>query len=198
MDPVSIVSATLAMGGSVGTGAAIASTLGTIGTIVSGVSTIGSIFSGMGQNAAEEEAAIAQQQAAANAAAFNAEIARKNAAIEESKTQAELEKADREKRLRLGGNIASAGASGMSFSGSSLIDILSDNAAQEELNIGTIKQQGFLAKQNYLQQAGLYNASAANAAGQISGIKKAGKYKTASSILKSTPDILSGVTRLMS
>ena len=62
-----------------------------------------------------------------------ADLARQNAATARARAAAEAELAKRESRRRLGSIRARAGASGTTISGST-IDVLADQAAQEELN----------------------------------------------------------------
>jgi hypothetical protein len=133
--------------------------------------------------AAKIEGAAQQAQLQAQAAAnqFNADVARQNAAITAEQTKANLEKADRERRIRLGKNIAAAGASGSGIG--SFGDILQSSAAQEELNLLTIKSEGLLRERSYLQNAALGDASAQNELNQIPLVKSAAKTKSAAAIL---------------
>ena len=66
-----------------------------------------------------------------------AKLARQNAATARARAAAEAELAQRGARRRLGAIRARAGASGTTISGST-IDVLADQAAQEELNRLTI------------------------------------------------------------
>ena len=134
-------------------------------------------------NAAKAEGAAqqAQLQAQSDAYAFNANVARENAKIVEGQTASALEKADRERRVRLGKNVASAGASGSGFG--SFGDILQSSNAQEELNLLTIKSDGLLRQRSYLQNAALDDASSLNTRNQIPGVKKAASSKSASGII---------------
>lgn len=135
------------------------------------------------QNAikAETAAQTAQLQAQANADKFNANVARENAKIVEGQTQANLDKADRERRIRLGTNIANSGASGTGLGGA--MDILQSSSAQEELNLLTIKSEGLLKQRSYLQNASLDDASARNTLNQVPLVKAAGKTKGAAAVL---------------
>lgn len=130
---------------------------------------------------AETAAQQAQLQAQANAYKFNADVARQNAAIVEGQTKAEVEKADRERRMRLGRNIAAAGGSGSGIGGA--MDLLQSSAAQEELNLLTIKSEGLLKQRSYLNNAALDTASAGNTLNQIPLVKKAGAAKSAAGII---------------
>jgi hypothetical protein len=135
------------------------------------------------QRAVQAESAGQQAQLAAQAQAseFNARVARENAAIVEGQTKAATDKANRERVLRLGANIASAGASGTGLD--SAMDILQSNSAQEELNLLTLKSEGLLKQRSYLQNASLDDASAANTRNQIPLVKSAGKAKSAAGVL---------------
>lgn len=117
------------------------------------------VLGGLKQSQAEQ-ASYKAQAAAADA----------NARITEQNTKAELEKTDRERRLRLGANIASQGASGIT--GGSALDIISDNVSQETLNLLTIESQGKFAQNQYLSQAQNLRtqAKASKAAGILSSV----------------------------
>lgn len=128
----------------------------------------------------QAKAQMQQQQSIAQANEYNARIAEQNAAIVASNTAAETAKADRERRLRAGANIAAAGGSGSQ----SFLDIAMDNAAQEELNILTIKQQGLLKERSYQQQSNLDMMEARGARAQIPLIGKGYQYTSAASLLK--------------
>lgn len=123
-----------------------ASFLPSLTTIGAGLGLAGTLYS----NKAESGADIAAAEA-------NARIARENANIAYSQTQADIEKQHRAALLRKGSNTAAAGASGLGIG--SKFDILSDNAAQEELDILTLKHAGQLKQNAYLQEAGLDTAS---------------------------------------
>lgn len=143
-------------------------------TIFSGLSSAGAA----GDNAAAQQA---QLQAQADTASFNASVSRENAKIVEQQTASELQRADRERRLRVGANIASAGASGIGIG--SLLDTMQSSAAQEELNLLTIESEGLLKKRSFEQNASLDGASSKNTLNQIPMVKKAGKTRSASAIL---------------
>jgi hypothetical protein len=130
---------------------------------------------------AEGRAQAAQLQAQADAYAFNANVARENAKIVEGQTAAALNKADRERRIRLGKNIAAGGASGVGLD--SFSDILQSSSAQEELNLLTIKSEGLLKERSYLQNAALDDASSLNTRNQIPLVKAATKSKSAANII---------------
>ena len=120
---------------------------------------------------ANQQAQEAQAKAQAQADAFNADIMERNARIVEGQTKAALEREDRQRRLRLGSQIAQGSTGGLS---GSALDIIRDSAEQETLNILTIKQQGMLEKQSLLEQAALTRASGSNTLAQIPLLRKAG------------------------
>lgn len=82
------------------------------------------------------------------AAAYNADIAKKNAVLARQQAQAEVVQLDRETRLRLGDIRAAAGGAGVQLDGS-VLDILGDVAAQSELErqnavyAGELRAMGF-------------------------------------------------------
>lgn len=115
-------------------GAATAGLFGAGGAFSLGatLSTVGTAFSAL--------SSISSAGAKSSAAEFNAAQARRDAEQTRLQTEADVERADRERRLRLGANIAKGAARGIGQP----LDILRDNAAQEELNILTIKNRGGL------------------------------------------------------
>lgn len=120
--------------------------------IATGLSVVGKIQ----ESAAQSASLKAQSQAAA----YNQQIAERNARLTEQQTQQQVDEADRQRRLRLGANIAAMGASGIS--GGSGLDILSDNITQETLDILNIKREGLLRAQDYRIQGGMYGAESQN------------------------------------
>ena len=106
----------------------------------------------------------AQLEAQAQAAAFNQRVAEQNAEIVRQQTDANIERQDRERRLRAGQARAQMGASGIS--GGSFLDILQSSAAQEELDLLTLENEGFLRQRDFSTQADLLGAQAENARGQ--------------------------------
>lgn len=131
-------------------------------------------FFGIAQGVTQAAAITQQSEAQARAAEFNSEIARKNAGIQATQTEADLERTRRENVSRSGSVRAAAGASG-GLTGSNL-DILASNAAQQELDILNIKQQGKLREQALLQGAKLDIMEAKST-------RKAGKLGSAAAIL---------------
>jgi len=118
------------------------------------------------RKSANFNAAINRQNAAI--ATQNAELARKKAAVD-------AQRADRERRLRAGANIARLGGSGVTSAGSPL-DVLEDNTLQEELtklriiNNGELNAIGFERQANsFGQQADLYQ-NQADSVSPIGGI----------------------------
>lgn len=120
-----------------------------------------------GASAVEAEGVKLQSESEARAAEFNANVARRNAGIQETQTQADIERGRREARVRQGSARAAAGALG-GLQGSAL-DILASNAAQQELDIMTVKQQGALRKQALLEgsQLDIFRAQTSRQAGKL-------------------------------
>lgn len=123
-----------ALGGAAGIGSLVSATLGAVGAL----------------HEASAEAAAAKQDAAL--AARQAAISQQNARIIASQTSVQAAQADREKRLRLGAIRAKGGASGGAFGGS-MLDVLTDVAAESELSRQTVIHQGQLAQRNELIDA---------------------------------------------
>lgn len=109
------------------------------------------------QESRQEDANL---KALAQAEERNSEISSRNQKITEQQTEANVEAADRQRRLRLGANIAAMGASGIS--GGSGLDILDDNLTQETLDILNIRREGVLASQNYQIRSDTQLATARN------------------------------------
>ena len=145
-----------------------------------GLQVVGGIKQGQAAEV-QAEGQARQLQAQADADRYNAEIARQNAGIVEGQTQAELDKADRERRIRQGRAIASGGASGVGIE--SFGDILQSSAAQEELDLLTIKSEGLLRQRDFTTQSTLLESSAANSIGQIGAVKAAGKASKTAAII---------------
>jgi len=94
---------------------------------------------------------VSETSAANDAAEFNAQVAKRNADIAKQQSERDAEQADRDRRLRLGANLAAGGANNLGQP----LDILRDNAAQEELNILNLEQQGILNENAFLTDAAL-------------------------------------------
>ena len=104
---------------------------------------------------------VQEGRAAKQSADYNAAIARQNAETTKQQTQAALDKQDRERRLRLGANIAASGASGVGME--SFGDIMASSAMQEELDMLTLESEGLLKARDYEASANLYKAEGSNA-----------------------------------
>lgn len=155
-----------------------------IGTALA-IASIGTSLLGSFQRAnaieSQTQAQVRQQQAQVQADQYNERVARQNAQIVEGQTRAELEKADRERRLRVGRSIANAGASGIGIE--SFGDVMSSSAEQEELDLLTIQNEGFLKQREFTTRADLLNSSAASTKSQIPLTKAAGKSSKSAAIL---------------
>lgn len=114
----------------------------------------GALMSGMN--------AIQQGSAARAGAEYNARIARENAEIAREQTVQAVRQADREAYLRLGAIRAAAGASGGKQDGS-VLDVLADTAAQNEIHRQDIIRRGELAERGHRNTAQLEEFSGANA-----------------------------------
>lgn len=147
-----------------------------------GLSVASSLMQAQAQDA-QTAAQIQSLQAQQQADLYNQRIAEQNAQITGQQTQAQLDLQDRERRLRAGSARAAGGASGVGLE--SFGDILQSSAAQEELDLLTIKSEGLLRQRDYLNQSNLLGMSADAATNQISLTKKAGKASKAAAILGS-------------
>lgn len=136
-----------------------AGTAATIGTIASFA---GTAFTALNQ--------IQKGNADAATHKYNQRINEQNAEIARQKTVADVEKADRDRKIRVGANIARAGASGTGLV--SYSDYLTGNAAQEELEILTLKHAGRLEELGFRNSANLDKMAAKNA--KSTGMTKAG------------------------
>lgn len=125
----------------------------------------------------------------ASALRFNANTAREDAAIEETHTAAEINRARLENYLRTGSNRANAAASGAGLTGSTK-DVLNSNAEQEELDILNIKHQGALKQRSLLISSALDISASKN-------VTKQAKLGAASTILKSGPGIAERVNSFL-
>lgn len=134
-------------------------------------------------SAIQSQAQQQQLQAQAAAATYNQRIAEQNVGIVNQQTQARLEQQDRDRRLRAGAAVASAGGMGIGIENFS--DILRANAAQEELDLLTIKSEGALQARDYQTQAQMYGASATGATAQIPLVKRAASASKTAQIISS-------------
>lgn len=116
----------------------------------------GSIFQWMGLIGAAVSAVgnYRQGKTARAAAEYNAAVARQNAEIAREQTRRQIQQADREAYLRLGRIRAAQGKSGGAMEGS-VLDILADTAAQNEIERQDIAYRGALGERGYLQSADL-------------------------------------------
>lgn len=153
-----------------GASATTAATIGTVASTIGTISTIGSIITGV--NSAKAEA-----KAAAGAANYNAQISEQNAAIAKKQTEQDVKDRQRAAYLSRSENINNSG----NVAGNAL-DILSDNAAQSELDILNTKYQGLLTQNSYLNSAALDRSNATNA-------KTMGKVGAASALLGGVSDL---------
>lgn len=117
---------------------------------------------------------IKDSQAQVAAAKANSKIARDNAAQIASQTDSQVEKQSRLAAIRQGAAFARASANGRGTTAS--LDLLSDNAAQEELDILTIKHNSLLNQSSILGSASLAQSAAKNGA-------KTMPYSVAGSVL---------------
>lgn len=132
-----------------------AGTASTIGTVLSAVSTVAGV---VGQ--------IQQSRAAESSARYNAALAEQNRRIALQQAKAD-ERTQRRSALRRAGSArAAAGASGLTLEGSAL-DILEDNAVEEELSALNIRYQGQLRARGFGTEASLERSRAANASSGV-------------------------------
>ena len=146
---------------------------------------MGGIFNLAGA-AVQAKGQIAQGDAADAAAQYNANMARQDAGIAETQTQADILKTRTEQGVLTGKLKAAAGITG-GMTGSNL-DILSSNAVQQELDILNIKQQGALKKRGLLSQASLDISAGENA-------KKQSKLAAAGTILSGIGNAVTSATQ---
>lgn len=143
--------------------ASILPSLGTLATIAS----LGSTFLGMQGQQQQQQAQVLTDR--------SQEITdRTNAAIEDANSSNQIIATRRDQYLRTGANIAAAGSSG-GLNGSAL-DILADNATQDELNIIGIRNN-----QQVIQDAASSRASINKQKSSIT--KQSNKLTTYSGIL---------------
>lgn len=156
---------------------AVALPLAIIGT---GLSLVGTLTGAAGQ-ATQGVSQQQQYESSARASEFNAEVAQRNAGIQRTQTAADIERTRRENFIRAGAARASAGALG-GLTGSSL-DLISSIAAEQELDVLNIKQQGQLREDALLQgaQLDIFEAKGARVAGESA--VAASKVAAASTVL---------------
>lgn len=157
-DPISAMLVSAGMTSA--TAATVTTALGYAATGFSALSTISGIQSAKAQSASE--------QATAN---YNAEMAERQASVANEQTAQAVKDTQRKNYLMKSENINNAG----SVTGN-VNDILSDNAAQSEMDILNIKYNGLLSQNSYLNEANLEKSKSANA-------KSAGQQGVASALL---------------
>lgn len=119
--------------------------------------------------------AVKQGQAASDAANYNADIARQNAASAEAQGEAADAMLKRQQEQRMGAAIAAFGAAGVDLTSGSPSDVLADNARQSTLDRLTQKYNYKMRALGYSDQAGLDDSNAANSrtAGYFNGASAA-------------------------
>lgn len=110
-----------------------------------------------------------QGQAQKSSADYNAKVAEQNALIARQQAGLRARQQDRLNRLRLGSIRAAAGASGGMTGEGSVIDIIADQALQNELQKQEILYEGELKARGFDASAGLsrLEGSAASTASKI-------------------------------
>lgn len=131
--------------------------------IAAAASAAGTVVSAVG--------AIQQGNAAKAAAQYNATVARQNAEAARADAAANAARQERAARIRRGQNIAAAAASGVALEGS-VLDIMEDNAIEEELDRLTILQRGEVDAAGLLAGAGMQDIR--GRAAQRAGFMSAG------------------------
>jgi hypothetical protein len=112
--------------------------------------------------AAKVGGTLMSSKAEENAAKYNARLSEQNAVIAEQQAAAEVARYKRETYRRVGDIRAGYAASGVTMEGSPL-DVLADSYAMATLDEENIKYQGRLEAMNYRNQASLDRAKAKNA-----------------------------------
>ena len=130
--------------------------------------------------------AMQQGKAAANAANYEAQLADRNAKIARNQAEAEQEDQRRENVRQRGAIRAAYGASGIEMAGSPL-DVLSDTALEQELDVARIGYRGELKAIGENDRAEMARVSASNA-------KQAGAIGAISAITKTGASLLSSPT----
>lgn len=107
--------------------------------------------------------ALRQGEASAAASRYNATISEQNAQIARQNAADKARQQERENYLRLGAIRAAQGRSGGDAGSGSVLDVIGDVAAQNELAKQDILYQGELAARGYTNTANLDRAQADNA-----------------------------------
>lgn len=123
--------------------------------------TWGVILAGTGA-AVSAVGAIRQGQAAANAANFNSAVATRNAQIAEGQSISAGEALSRDVQRRIGTATAAYGASGVSLSEGSPVDVLAESARMATLDAATLKYNYRLKGLGYQTEAALASSNAEN------------------------------------
>lgn len=130
--------------------------------------------------------AMSAGKAQANAANYEAQLADRNAKIARNQAEAEQEDQRRENIRQRGAIRAAYGASGIEMAGSPL-DVLSDTALEQELDVARIGYRGELKAIGEADKAEMARVSASNA-------KQAGAIGAISAITKTGASLLSSPT----
>lgn len=115
------------------------------------LSLVGGIVSAVGS--------LAQANAQANAAKFNAQVAKQNRDATLEQTTNEIQDQRSKNRRMLGAMRAAYGANGLEMSGSPL-DVVSDTTTEMEYDVAKMKYIGRVKAVGYANQAKLYEAEA--------------------------------------
>lgn len=105
---------------------------------------------------------LASASAQANAAKFNAAVARDNRLAVLDQTSAEVEDKRKKNRQLLGAMRAAYGANGLEMSGSPL-DVVSDTTAEMEYDVAKMRYVGKMKAVGYANQAKLFDMEAKSA-----------------------------------
>lgn len=116
--------------------------------------------------AASTAASISSAQSQAKTARFNAKVAERNAQAARAKAAADAKRKRREGARLIALNRARIGKGGLAAEGS-VVDMLADNQAENELDALIIEYGGELEAAGRIEQAALFRAQADNAEGAI-------------------------------
>jgi hypothetical protein len=107
--------------------------------------------------------AVSQAQSAKKAADFNAAVNAQNAVIAQQRAAAQAAQQERDSRIRLGLINANQGKSGGASGEGSVLDVIGDNASQQELQRQEILYRGQLNARGYTNTATLDTFQGKNA-----------------------------------
>lgn len=110
--------------------------------------------------------AIAQGQAQASAARYNAAINERNAVVTDAQTSSQVARQQQEAQMTHGSLLAGYGASGVATDEGSPMDVLRMSIANAKLDEHMIRYRGSLQKMGLLESAGLDRARAETATQQ--------------------------------